>query len=73
MSKKSKKIKSRNIGDILLDMEPLLIEAMEQGLQHGELLALMHVWLLIHKPDAREIYEADGSSPQFYYGPSLPQ
>jgi len=59
----------RQVGDITLDMEPLLLEMAEQGLQWGEILSLIHAYLMIHCPDSQEVYTADGSSPIFYYGP----
>lgn len=67
---KSKKREVRILGDILLDMEPLMHEAMEQGLQWGDMLALVHVWLMTHRPDEQEVYTSDGTSPVFKYGPS---
>lgn len=74
MSSRSKKdanrLKSiRQVGEALLDLEVILMElANNHGLQHGDILALTHVYLTVHLPDAREVYTADGSSPEFYYG-----
>lgn len=64
--KKPKKL--RKVGDILLEMEPLLFELVEKHeLQKGELLVLFSVWVDIHYPGAIEPYE-DGTNPIFYYG-----
>lgn len=63
-----KKLKVRDMVDILLDMEKLLFELHEgHELQHGEVLALIHVWQTIHVYESIETYE-DGSHPEFYYG-----
>jgi len=62
-------LKLRKVGDILLDMEPLLFELTEQHeLQRGEILSLVKNWVDVHYPGAIEEYE-DGSSPDMYYGP----
>jgi hypothetical protein len=63
-----KKKKIRPLGDILLDMEPLMNEAMDHELQWGDFLGLMHAWLMIHRPHDREEYTA-GGHPEFRYGP----
>lgn len=64
----SKKIELRKVNHILLDMEKLLFELHEDHqLQHGDVLALIHVWQTIHVPTAIEEYE-DGENPEFYYG-----
>lgn len=60
--------KLRKLGDILLDMEPLINEAMDHNLQYGDFLALMYQYLLIHRPDDQEVY-LDDTNPEFYYGP----
>ena len=60
--------KLRPLGEILLEMEPLMNEAMDHGIQWADFLALMHVWLMVHRPGDRETYTA-GGSPEFYYGP----
>lgn len=59
--------KPRTTGDVLLDLEPLLFELVDQGLQHGDILALTMAWLQVHAPGAREEYD-DGSKPIYYYG-----
>lgn len=59
----------RRVGDITLDMEKLLSElSFGHDLQHGEVLSLIHNWLLVHAPSQRETYTEDGSHPTFYYG-----
>lgn len=64
--KSSKKI--RPIGDVLLDLEDLLLEMVDtHDLQWGEILNLIRGYLEIHCPEAKEVY-LDGSSPMFYYG-----
>jgi hypothetical protein len=60
----------RPVGEVTTDMEALLYElSVDHDLQHGEVLALVYAWLQIHVPEQREIYEQDGSSPVFCYGP----
>ena len=56
------------IGKILLDLEPILDKMVDQGLQMGDILALVKAHLDIHRPDCIEEYE-DGSKPEYYYGP----
>lgn len=59
--------KLRPVGDILLEMEPLLEElTIDHELQLGELLSLIDRWARIHVPGSVEEYE-DGSSPVFKY------
>lgn len=61
--------KPRRLGDILLDIEPLLLEMVDShDLQHGDILNLIRGYLEVHTPDSREEY-TDGGSPEFYYGP----
>lgn len=60
-------MKRRTLGDILIEMEPLMNEVMDQGLQWSDFLALMHAWLMVHRPGDREEY-TDGGHPIFYYG-----
>jgi hypothetical protein len=63
------KKKIRPAGDITLELEILLEElSFDHDLQHGEVLALVYCWLMIHAPDQREKY-LDGKNPIFYYGP----
>jgi hypothetical protein len=59
----------RRAGDTLLDMEPLLEELIDDhDLQWGDVLTLVHGWLMIHRPGAQEEY-TDGTKPTFHYGP----
>ena len=59
----------RRAGIITEDIEKNLIELVDShNLQWGEILFLIYGWLMIHRPDAQEIYE-DGENPVFYYGP----
>lgn len=61
--------KLRPLGDILLDMEPLLFEmGVDHDLQHGEILALVLNHCRVHMPDGREEY-VDGGHPDSHYGP----
>jgi hypothetical protein len=60
--------KLRKLGEILLDMEPLLDElAHTHELQWGDILALIHSHLVVHAPSSREEY-LDGTHPEFFYG-----
>jgi hypothetical protein len=59
----------RPLGKILLDIEPLLEEMVDgHDLQWSDVLALVHVWLEVHRPAAQEEY-LDGTTPVFKYGP----
>lgn len=61
-------MKKRTTGDILLDIEPLILELVEkQGLQVGDVMALVYGYMLVHTPGAFEEYE-DGTRPEYYYG-----
>lgn len=57
----------RKIGDVMLDMEPLLLEMVDSELQLGEILALVKAYVEIHARESIEEYE-DGTSPVYYYG-----
>lgn len=65
--------KPRKLGDVLLDLEPLFFEMVDAGLQKGDMLALVAVWIDVHAPNCIEVYDNGSGSPQFYYGPKLPQ
>lgn len=66
--KKTKPTKIRPLGEILLEMEPLIQEAMDKhDLQWGDMMGLLHHYLMIHYPFSKEVYE-DGSSPVYVYG-----
>lgn len=60
--------KRRPSGEILLDMEPLILELVDQGLQWGDILNIVRGYLEVHCPDAQEEYR-DGTKPIFFYGP----
>lgn len=61
----------RRLGDVLLDMEPLIQEMMDDhDLQWGDMLGLIYAYLQAHYPSHREVYTIDGKSPIFYYGPA---
>ena len=63
------KKKLRKLGDITSDLEPLILEMVEDHqLQIGEVMNLLYGYLVIHCPGAKEVYVKDGSSPIFYYG-----
>lgn len=60
--------KLRPLGDILLDIEPFLIELVEShNLQHGDVYGLLNVYLETHLPGYKEEY-LDGTHPVFRYG-----
>lgn len=63
-----RKIKNRKIGDILLDLEEIIDEMDEAGLQLGDVLALVKSHIEIHNPSMVEEY-TDGTRPIYYYGP----
>ena len=65
------KTKIRPLGDVLVDMEPLIDECMDHGLQWGDFLALMLAYLTVHRPHDKEVYVEDGSSPTFFYGKAV--
>lgn len=59
----------RPLGSVLLDMEAILDEMVDDNdLQFGDILYLIYGHLVIHRPDAKEIYTEDKSSPVLYYG-----
>lgn len=60
----------RKMGDIMHDLEDLVTEMVEDhDLQFGEILNLVYGYLVVHRPDAQEVYEEDDTNPIFYYGP----
>jgi|WetSurMetagenome_2_1015567.scaffolds.fasta_scaffold35335_5 hypothetical protein len=62
------KKKLRPLGQITLDMEPLLEEMVhEHELQHQEVLYIILSWLETHAPEAKPRYE-DGNVPMLVYG-----
>lgn len=61
------KKKIRRMGDITLDLEPLLEELIDDhDLQYYEVLALVRGWLETHRPNAIEEY-LDGTHPVYQY------
>jgi hypothetical protein len=51
-------------------MEPLIQEAMDSHeLQHGDMLGILHYYLLAHYPGARETYTDGSGHPVLFYGP----
>lgn len=65
----SAKKRLRPLGDVLLDMEPLIEEMVEgHSLQWGDVLNLVRGYLEVHCPRSREEYEDGSGSPEFFYG-----
>ena len=60
--------KKKSIGNTLLDLEAVLDEMCDQGLQLGDIHALVHSHIWAHRQDAVEVYEEDNSRPVFKYG-----
>lgn len=60
--------KHRKIGDILLDLEKLLLELVDHGMQWGDILFVVYGYLMVHAKGARETY-MDGTHPELNYGP----
>lgn len=61
--------KLRPLGNILLDLEPVLEEMIDShDLQKSDVIALVSSWIDAHRPDCIEEYE-DGTSPVLFYGP----
>lgn len=63
-------MKKRKFGEVLLDLEIVLDEMCDHDLQWGDILALVHMHLQVHRPDAKEEY-LDGDTPIFFYGPEF--
>lgn len=62
-----KKKKLRPLGDILLDIEPYILEMADHNLQHSDFYGLLFAYLEMHLPSLKEEYD-DGTRPVFYYG-----
>jgi hypothetical protein len=59
------------MGEILLELEEVLTEMVEDhDLQWGDVLSLVHGYLMVHHPEAQEKYD-EGGSPSFIYGPVI--
>lgn len=66
---KMNKKKLRPLGEVLLDLEPVIEEMVDgHDLQYGDILNLIHGYLVVHYPEAKEQYVSE-DSPIFYYGP----
>lgn len=64
---KKKKKQIRPMGNIMLDMEPLIQEMMDDhDLQHQEFHGLMDHYLLVHYPKHQAKY-LDGTVPILHY------
>lgn len=62
-------MRRRKLGSITTAIEPLLEELIDShDLQWHEVLALVHAWLVVHRPDAQETYVYDNTKPVYYYG-----
>lgn len=61
----------RPLGDIISDLENLTEEMVDDhDMQWGDILAIVHNYLRVHRPDAQEEYE-EGTNPLYYYGPEI--
>jgi hypothetical protein len=59
----------RPMGEIVGELERVVQEMVgDHDLQWGDVLSLVHGYLRVHNPGAREEYSA-GGYPEFYYGP----
>lgn len=53
----------------MLEIEPYLERFVdEHDLQKGDILALISMWIDIHRPECKEVY-LDNTQPKFNYGP----
>lgn len=60
--------KLRPLGEILLDLEPIIDEMIEgHDLQFGDVLGIVLLHLQVHHRGAQEEYD-EGGHPQFFYG-----
>ena len=57
----------RQMGEILLDLEEILLEMVDHGHQWGDIIFQVYGYLMIHAPGAREEY-TEGGHPELYYG-----
>lgn len=61
--------KLRPLGDVLIDLEPVIEEMVEDHeLEWGDILNLVRGYLEVHYPEAKEVYVSE-DSPIYYYGP----
>lgn len=63
-----KKDKLRPLGEIMLDLEPFILEMADHNLQWGDFHGLLHQYMEIHLPNHQEEY-MDGTNPIYFYGP----
>lgn len=68
MTKSKKNKKLRPLGEIILDIEPFLLEMADHDLQWPEYHGLLHTYLQVHLPDQNPEY-MDGSNPIYFIGP----
>ncbi len=62
-------MKIRPLGKITGDLELLLLEMNDSHeMQWGEILNVIHGYLVVHCPGGQEQYTS-GGAPVFYYGP----
>lgn len=59
--------KLRKLGDILLDIEPYILELADHDLQWGDFHSLLAGYLEVHLPNNQEEY-TDGTRPIRFYG-----
>lgn len=60
--------KMRKLGNVLLDMEPLLNELADQHcLQRGDIIALIFQQITMHNPQCIEEFD-DNTRPVYFYG-----
>ena len=65
--KKNKNKQLRPLGDILLDIEPFILEMADHNIQHSDYYGLLFGYLEMHLPALKEEF-TDGTRPVFYYG-----
>ena len=66
---KKKDNRPRPLGDIISDIETILDEMLiGHDMQHGDVLGVVHTFMMSHFPNQREEY-VDGGNPVMYYGP----
>jgi hypothetical protein len=56
-------------GDLISELEEVIQKMVDQhDLQFGDILSIVHGYLCVHNPEAREEYVDGSGSPTFYYG-----
>lgn len=61
-------MKKPKVENTLMDLEKVMLEMVDHGMQWGDILFSVYGYLMIHCPGAREEYD-EGGNPEFYYGP----